>query len=168
MPKVLCDPDPAAQRQMLEWMAAMIPSVPIEYYTNPLCFGLVNETDLLGVVTFHDYRVDPSTGAALMIEMSGAGRDEHWLSRRSLQFLFGYVFNQLGCRRLTTVTPRSSERVLNVDKKLGFTIEGCLRQALPNGDDLIIMGMLKDECRWIKQGAEDGEKRRRRGNARAS
>jgi hypothetical protein len=33
-------------------------------------------------------------------------------------------------------------------KRIGFVEEGRLRQALPHGD-LLILGMTRQECRWI-------------------
>lgn len=85
-----------------------------------------------------------------MIEMSGAGTHPRWLTKNLLLFGFGYVFGQLGCKRMNTVTPASNVKARRVDEKLGFVQEGRIREALPDGDDLIIYGMLKSECKWYK------------------
>ncbi len=33
--------------------------------------------------------------------------------------------------------------------KIGFTLEGCMRQESETDDDMLIFGMLKSECRWL-------------------
>jgi hypothetical protein len=44
------------------------------------------------------------------------------------------------------------------DQRLGFVYEGCIRQILSNGDDLLIYGMLREECRFLKVGLNHGRK----------
>ena len=40
-------------------------------------------------------------------------------------------------------------RALNVDLRLGFRLEAVNRRALWGGEDLLILGMFKEECRWL-------------------
>jgi RimJ/RimL family protein N-acetyltransferase len=38
----------------------------------------------------------------------------------------------------------------DVYKRQGFTQEGVLREAFEDGEDAILYGMLKSECKWIR------------------
>jgi RimJ/RimL family protein N-acetyltransferase len=55
---------------------------------------------------------------------------------------------QLGVQRVTGYVPASNAAALRFDRHLGFVEEGRLREALPGGEDVIVLGMLKRECRW--------------------
>lgn len=81
-----------------------------------------------------------------------------WLSRAFLGEGFRYPFEQLGCRRVTGLVPAKNEAAQRFDEHLGFIQEGRVRKILPNGDDLLIYGMLREECRWLKVGLNYGRK----------
>ncbi len=67
--------------------------------------------------------------------------------------VFDYPFNQCGLIRVTGLVPRSNTKALSFDiDKVGFKVEGIVRKAFPNGDDVVVLGMLKDECKWIRRG----------------
>jgi RimJ/RimL family protein N-acetyltransferase len=36
------------------------------------------------------------------------------------------------------------------DEHVGFIQEGVIRQAFEDGEDAILYGMLKSECKWIR------------------
>lgn len=82
------------------------------------------------------------------IELFMAGNDPRWASKVFIKAVFNYVFNQLGCTRCTARVDADNATALNIDKKLGFVEEGRMRQA-NQGKDVIILGMLKNECRWL-------------------
>lgn len=72
------------------------------------------------------------------------------LSRDFIRAVFRYVFEELGCRRVTgrvdAALPWSRQL-----SRLGFVEEGRLRGGAPSGGDTIIFGMLRQECRWLEQ-----------------
>jgi RimJ/RimL family protein N-acetyltransferase len=79
-----------------------------------------------------------------------AERGRMWARPSFLRACFTYPFEQLQCRRVTGYVPAKSADVLAFDRKLGFVYEGRLRKALPD-DDLVVLGMLREECRYIGQ-----------------
>ncbi len=87
------------------------------------------------------------------IEMAVAsdGRST-WMTRTYLRAMFAYPFQQLGLRRAETRTKSSNLHALQFIEKLGFRHEGVRRQAFGE-DDAVLMGMLRGECRWIKESA---------------
>lgn len=72
-----------------------------------------------------------------------------WCTREFLGACFRYAFHQLGCRRVTGYVPASNTKARRLDEHLGFVYEGRLRGASLDGDDLLILGMLVNECRWL-------------------
>lgn len=83
-------------------------------------------------------------------EMHFAG-DKGWINRPLARAAFGYPFRQLGLARVTGLVDELKEDVLAMDQRMGFKVEGRIRRGL--GDrDIILLGMLKDECRYLKNG----------------
>lgn len=69
-------------------------------------------------------------------------------SRRLIQATFRIPFLDMGLPRVTALVDAEDEHTLSIDKRLGFIEEGRLRKGL--GDrDIVVLGMLKDECRWL-------------------
>jgi len=98
------------------------------------------------VAAFHNYRPESGT-----VELSFASASPHWQSRRYLRDLFDYPFMQLGCIRITTFAPKANSRAVSLNRRIGFKPEGIMRLA-HFGDDLVVFGMLRDECRWLRHG----------------
>ena len=78
-----------------------------------------------------------------------ATKGHNWLNRRLLVAMFHYPFSILGLPRLTGMVPSKNTKALSFNSNLGFQYEGLIRESLPN-DDLVILGMLARECRFIK------------------
>lgn len=83
------------------------------------------------------------------IQLHMAGSEIHWANRDFLWLVFDYVFCQLGCIKAWGLVPETNIRALRVDLRLGFLIEGYLREALWGGETMIILGMKKDRCKWL-------------------
>ena len=71
------------------------------------------------------------------------------LSREQIRIAFSYPFGQLGCQRITGTIRTDNFLAQRLAEKLGFVQEGRMRYACKDGTDMIIYGMLRDECRWI-------------------
>lgn len=101
--------------------------------------------NIIGGVVFNNYiRRD------VHLHVAGTGR--RWITRRFIGEVFRYVFVQLGCRRCTGLVADSNEKALTLDIGLGFVYEGTLRKYLDNDEDCHVLGMLREECRWLKVG----------------
>lgn len=104
--------------------------------------GLERDGDLLAVVVYNLW-----SGADIAMHVA-AMPGRRWMTRGFLRAVFRYPFVQLGCRRVTGYVPASNADALRFDRHLGFVEEGRMREALPNGEDVIVLGLLKRECRW--------------------
>lgn len=62
-----------------------------------------------------------------------------------------YIFNQANLTRCNSNIRISNAASIKLTKAYGFKIEGLKRDgyAPPKKEDMIILGLLKDECRWI-------------------
>lgn len=80
------------------------------------------------------------------IASDGSG---HWLRRAFLIASFSHPFVQWDLRRITGLVPSKNVAALTFDLHLGFQREGLIRHALPD-DDIIVLGMLREDCRFIQ------------------
>ncbi len=99
--------------------------------------------DIKGVVLFNK----PSQHSIEMaVSSDGSG---HWLSKSLLKAAFRYPFVQLGKCRVTAVIRASNVAALRLDEGLGFRHEGLLFDFFGPGKACVVMGMLREQCRWI-------------------
>jgi RimJ/RimL family protein N-acetyltransferase len=71
-----------------------------------------------------------------------------WVNREALYTMFAYPFLQCGLRRVTGRIGAKNSQSLRVARSLGFVEEGVCTDALPD-DDVIILGLLRKECRFL-------------------
>lgn len=76
---------------------------------------------------------------------------KRWLTRLFLRESFAYPFEQLGVQRVTGLVAASNPDALRFDLHLGFQVEGRMRAAAQDGSDLLVLGMLRQECRHLKE-----------------
>lgn len=100
--------------------------------------------DLVAGVVFNDY-----TGRNIDMHVAGVGA---WCRPYFFGECFRYPFEQLKVRRVTSRTPADNPLALKFVRALGFRQEGCVRAALEGDVDLIILGMLREQCRWLGVG----------------
>lgn len=96
---------------------------------------------LRGGAIYTDYR-----GASIVGHLGGF--DKHWGSRDLLWIGFDYPFNQLGCSKIIGLVPSMFESALALELKLGFNYVTRIPGVFPDGD-LIVLEMLKEDCRWL-------------------
>ena len=138
--------------RVARWVAAHMPS--FEFGSTPYtAIGLTDGSGTLicGCVYQNFTQVDIHMHVAAL-------PGKRWLNRVFLGEGFRYPFEQLGCRRVTGLVPAKNLAAQRFDEHLGFVYEGRVRQVLPNGDDLLIYGMLREECRFLKVGLNYGRK----------
>jgi hypothetical protein len=60
-----------------------------------------------------------------------------------------YCFNQVGLKRMTGMVPMSMPDVIKFDKHLGWKEEFVMKDAAPDGGDMMVLVMRPDDCRWL-------------------
>ena len=106
--------------------------------------GLVEGDKILGGVVFYDY-----SGTNIWMHVASAPGCAWRGARDFLKEVFKYVFIQCGCLRCSGWVPASNQAALRLDIKLGFTHEHTMINGQA-GDDLLLMGMKREHCRWIE------------------
>ncbi len=105
--------------------------------------GLIKDGEIIAGVIYNHY-VNPN----IMMHVAAIpGR--RWLNREFLFACFDYPFNQLNCNRITGLVPKKNKDARRFDTHLGFEYEGNMRKALAD-DDMLVYGMLKEKCKWLK------------------
>lgn len=110
--------------------------------------GVAKSGRLIGGVIYSDYReLAPQQHD---IRMHWAG-EPGWLTKATLAEFFAYPFEQLHCIRTTGVVSKANKRIRDVGRRLGFREEGLLRHGFGFNRHAIILGMTKDDCKWIRK-----------------
>jgi RimJ/RimL family protein N-acetyltransferase len=109
-------------------------------YTD-VCIAREEDGELWGGVVYTAF-----TGASMGIHVAGFRPD--WINRDMLWVTFNYPFVQLKCGKLIGQVPEANRKALEFDLKLGFIEEARIKDVFPDGD-LIVVGMKKEDCRWL-------------------
>jgi len=107
--------------------------------------GIGHEQDgqLIAGVVYNLY-----TGPSISMHVA-AEPGKQWMTREFLWRVFAYPFIQLKCNRITGLVRADNLTAQRFDEHVGFTREGLVRRACTDGTDMILYGMLREECRWI-------------------
>lgn len=112
--------------------------VGVKFRNDATSIGIENSRgEIQGVVVYDGFG---ECDCNMHVASDGKGR---WLSREALVHFFSYPFIQCGFRRVNALVPAKNKHALTFDLKLGFVMEGRLKDALPD-DDLFILGMTRD------------------------
>lgn len=95
------------------------------------------------------------SGNDCCVHLAGDGQPG-WLGRPFIAAGFKFPFEIAGLRRITGLVPESNERAIRLNLHFGYTIEGRLRCGADDGGDILIMGMLREECRFISKETRHG------------
>lgn len=134
-----------ADDYLKEWTAKKIG---ITGFGPSTAIGVQRNGKIIAAAVYHDFRDG-------QIEASLAANSQSWASRSVLHAMFAYPFLQVGANRLLVTCNESNSKAMKMNRQLGFTQEGRLRQ-LYAPHDAIIWGMLMAECKWIK-GSKNGQ-----------
>ena len=106
--------------------------------------GVVKDGVLLGGLVFHNY-------VGFNVELSVAFDSAAWCSRRTIRTLAAYPFLQMKVARCTAMTGIKNKKTRKLIEGLGGKLEGVHPKGLDGIQTLVSYGMLKENCRWIKE-----------------
>ena len=108
-------------------------------------FATVSATgDLLGAVALNNW-----WGRVCTAHIASVGG--HWGNRELIWRTFDFVFRYADRRAIIAPVQASNERALKVNKKLGFKEASRVPDGWADGDDLIFMQLLREDCRWLER-----------------
>jgi len=124
------------------WWNARMDQVALEKTQSAICVVDPNTNQIIAVALFHNFKGHD-------IEIGFAADDPRWAERGVIRAIFHYVFEQLGCSRLTTITAKNNKRARKLDEGLGFKLEGVHENGMAPGVTAISYGMTKENCKWL-------------------
>lgn len=101
-----------------------------------VAIGIERDGEVIAGCLFNHFE-----GADIHATVAGRG----W-TRAFLRAIGNYVFDQLGCERITAVT--RCDEVARIAQRLGGQVEGRMRSHFGAGHDGIVLGILRDEWRY--------------------
>jgi RimJ/RimL family protein N-acetyltransferase len=111
--------------------------------------GLRRDGELVAGAVYEGFN-----GRNMWVHLAGLpGRS--WLNRRFLQAGFHYPFVLCGVDRLSGYVDASNTDARRFDEHVGFQEEARLKGAAPDGGDVILYVMWRQDCRFL--GAHHGQ-----------
>jgi RimJ/RimL family protein N-acetyltransferase len=101
--------------------------------------GKVKGGELVALAAFDNYNGDDID---VHIVANGFTRD--WI-----RAICEYAFDLCQCNRMTSLNDAENFTMERYLDRLGFQYEGRKRKALPNGNDILIYGLIKEDCKWV-------------------
>lgn len=128
-------------KEVCEWVEKIIG--PNTHFYGYLAIGMKRKGELIAGVVYNRFGV---TDCQMHI---GSARGTRWATDEAIRRAFTYPFVELRRGRITLETPASNTEAIKFQEHLGFIQEGVKRKCANSGEDAIVYGMLRDECRWI-------------------
>ena len=127
--------------EIAEWVAD---ELNIDTFGKCRAIAAFDESGIIAGVVYHNYR-----SPLISMEMTIASVSPKWANKRTIRAFFDYPFSQIGLARVTSITDVENQHSVAFQKRLGFKQEGLIRQGYENGNDAVLMGMLRKECKWV-------------------
>lgn len=133
------------QRQRgLEWAVPRLNAGP-GHWDDASCLILERGGSITAVAVYNRWYPKNS------VEISIAAIGGRWLTRPFLSAVFRAPFVEWEMRRVGSSIASDNHKSIRFCEHLGFQREGCIRQGAPNGQDLLLYGLLKNECRFLRK-----------------
>jgi RimJ/RimL family protein N-acetyltransferase len=128
------------EEKLLPWAQERIG---VTFRRDAYTIGLERNGALVAVVVFDSFS---ECDACMHIASDGTTA---WMNKALLLHAFAYPFTKLGLLRVTGLVPADNQAALAFDENLGFVREGYHPKAGPGGKDLVSLGLLKENCRFV-------------------
>ena len=129
----------------IEGMCRWVSDATFESFDPNYTMG-ISVIDRLGAATVLYHHYYPQVDCQMSIRGAGA-----WATPEALTEFFSFPFVELGLRRVTAAVARNNKRSRKLCERVGYKMEGVRRKAYRNGQNEIIYGMLREECRYLNE-----------------
>jgi RimJ/RimL family protein N-acetyltransferase len=128
-------------KRICEWVG---PQIDIQQFdADAVAIGVEEDGVLIAGTVFNNY-----TGASIDMHVAAIS-GKRWATPTVLCCAFAYPFAQLKCNRVTGPVREDNLVSRRFVEHLGFKQEGLMRRGCEDGTNLILYGMLREECRWL-------------------
>ncbi len=129
------------EKRVLPWMEGIIPHM--RFHSDAQAIAHERDGKLVGAAGYDHF----TSRSCSMHVASDSTRQ--WLTREFLVRVYAYPFIQCGFARVTSIVSVNNEKSLRFIRHLGYTEEGRMREEGDDGDDMILFGLLRRECRYL-------------------
>lgn len=105
--------------------------------------GLDRDGQLVAGVVYEGFN-----GANIWMHLA-AEPGSRWMTRDYLRYCFQYPFNEMGVQRISGYVSASNAQAIRLNEHLGYQREAVLKGAAPDGGDVILYVMRRDDCRFL-------------------
>ena len=128
------------QEELLAWAEARI----LGWRPREDAVAIGREVDgrLVGVTVFDTH--SPTTCFFHL-----AAGERRWLTKEFIIVALSYPFLQCGYPRLSAMISENNRLSLRLARIGGWVEEGRMRRGGIEGEDIVMLGMLREECRWL-------------------
>lgn len=126
---------------IVDWVGKQVDE---DQFHNAKGIGLLHNGEILAGVVYNLYN-----GVNICMHVA-ASSPRRWMTKEYLYECFAYPFIQLECNRVTGLVRVDNEMSKHFCLRLGFKPEGLIRRACVDGTDMVMFGMLREECRWLE------------------
>lgn len=127
--------------RMLRWAEASITNA--NFRDDAKAIGHERDGELAAVVVYNNF-----TGSTCTLSLASDG-SRNWFTREFGIRTMAYPFIQLKLRHINAFVSECNDDSMRFSRHWGWVEEGRMRQAGRFGEDVIVFGMLRHECRWL-------------------
>lgn len=128
------------EKKIVDWVANKVDE---KYFNECASVGLYRDKKIIAGVVFNMYN-----GVSVCMHVASL-RKSRWLDKSFLKLCFGISFNHLKCRRVTGLIKENNHKSIKFVKRLGFVQEGIIRHGSDDGKNIILFGLLKEDCKFL-------------------
>lgn len=129
------------EEKLLPWAAERIGIT--SFRNDAVSIGLERSGEVVAVAVY-----DCFTDADCSVHLASDGT-RRWMNKEFLIAGFAYPFIQCGFESITGLVPSDNETALNFDLHIGWKYVGTRHRAAKCGKDIIILEMLRNDCRFL-------------------
>ena len=126
---------------LTQWALKRIPVV--QKFGPNVCIGVGDGKNVIAAAIYYDYD-------GYNMQMAFAADTPRAITRKVIRELLSYPFHIAGVARLTNFVEATNAKSIRITEGVGFKREGLIRRGYRNGSDMIVYGLLPEDCeQWI-------------------
>jgi RimJ/RimL family protein N-acetyltransferase len=115
-------------------------------------FIILDKGKMIGAVATYNHTMNQAS-------IVGASESPRWFTKKNVTDLASMFFHPapygMGLTRLNSFISVENPHSISITKRIGFVEEGLMRQAGPDGEDVVVLGLLANECPWLQPLKDD-------------
>ena len=125
--------------------AFMSQIMPLQMVGGMKGIGLEKDGELIAGALYEGYN-----GQNVWAHLAGMP-GKRWMTREFLRYGFHYPFNEMGVKRISGYVNASNTQARRLNEHFGYQEEARLTGAAPDGGDVILYVMWRENCRFLEK-----------------